>query len=98
MDQYAKIPKMTRNGSGRHPGKTAAGRLLPGNRTNTAQDTDRNDTKEAGILRPPRLWNELFIGHGQESQFVGEILDQLAVEQVQHPCLLYTSPSPRDTR
>ena len=71
MDQYAKIPKMTRNGSGRHPGKTAAGRLLPGNRTNTAQDTDRNDTKEAGILRPPRLWNELFIGHGQESQFVG---------------------------
>ena len=122
--QYAKIPKMTRNGSGRHPGAynyrqlctstfrkpmprifapcrchpqpvtastcppfpgapprkgiraaqsgTAACRPYPGNTTGSARDTDRDGTKEAGILRPPRLWNELFIGQGQESQFVGE--------------------------
>ena len=73
---------MTRNGSGRHPGMATASRPLPENRTGTAQDTDRDGTKEAGILRPPRLWNELFIGQVQESQFVDEILDQLAVEQV----------------
>lgn len=64
---------------------TAACRPYPGNTTGSARDTNRDGTKEAGIFRPPRLWNELFIGQGQELQFVGEILDQLAVEQVQHP-------------
>ncbi len=147
--QYAKIPKMTRNGSGRHLGGYNYRQLCtltfrkpmplnsslhpaavtrspwlhrharpfpeplperysgphspaPPPRAVRTPETQQapHGTRTGTVQRPeysglPAYGNELFIGQGQELQFVGEILDQLAVEQVQHPVRVPVGSSAR---
>ena len=51
--------------------------------------------------RATRRWTVMEVCGGQTHAIVEHALDQLvepAVELLHGPCLLYTSPSPRDTR